>query len=220
MIILPVQITKMKIKVHLFLHIFTVFLILSCTVFSQSAPPSPQSQKEARLMKAEPRMIYPFMKGKTMYSGVLPVENITNPADYTDSYKLVFDFAIGNPDDLKQGKSNMGIEEIIRILNLHRAAGIPENKLKAAVVIHGSGIMSFLRNEEYMKRFGVNNPNIDLIEQLQKKGVEFTECGQTLQFREIGIDKMMPGVHQSQSARTALSTYQLKGYVFFPVETD
>ncbi|MGL6269732.1 MAG: DsrE family protein [Chitinophagaceae bacterium] len=58
------------------------------------------------------------------------------------------------------------------------------------------------------------------MEQLQKKGVEFTECGQTLQFREIDIDKMIPGVQKSQSARTALSTYQLKGYVLFPVEVD
>lgn len=210
----------MKIKFYLILPIFTLLLCMNYAVFSQTAPPTPQTQKEARLKKAEPRMIYPFMKGKTMYSGVMPVENITNPADYSDSYKLVFDFAIANPEDLKQGRPNMGIEEIIRILNLHRAAGIPENRLKAAVVIHGSGIMSFLRNEEYMKRYGVNNPNIDLIEQLQKKGVEFTECGQTLQFREIGIEKMIPGVLQAQSARTALSTYQLKGYVFFLVETD
>ncbi len=165
-------------------------------------------------------MVYPFMKGKTKYSGVLPVENISNPADYTGTYKLLFDFAIGNPEEMKQGKENMGIEEIIRILNLHLAAGIPETRLNVAVVVHGPGVMSFLRNEEYMKRYGVNNPNIDLIEQLQKKGVEFTECGQTLQFREIDIAKMLPGIHKSQSARTALSTYQLKGYVLFPIEED
>lgn len=202
------------------LFILSVLLNLTMAVSAQSSAPSPSEQKEQRLKKAESKMIYPFLKGKTIYSGVLPVENISNPADFTESYKLIFDFAIGNPDDLKKGKENMGIEEIIRILNLHKAAGIPENKLKAVVVIHGSGVMSFLRNEEYLKKYGVNNPNIDLIEQLQKKGVEFTECGQTLQFREIDIDKMLPGVQKSQSARTALSTYQLKGYVLFPVEVD
>ena len=194
--------------------------LVSFHSFAQETNLSPAAQKEARVKKAEPRMIYPFLKGKTMYSGVLPVENISDPADYAGSYKLLFDFAIGNPEEMKQGKENMGIEEIIRILNLHLAAGIPENRLKVAVVVHGSGVMSFLRNEEYMRRFGVSNPNLELIVQLQKKGVEFTECGQTLEFREIDIDKMIPGVHKAQSARTVLSTYQLKGFVVFPIEED
>jgi intracellular sulfur oxidation DsrE/DsrF family protein len=207
-------------RLHHFLSIFIIFQLFTKSGFCQSEPLSPQAQKEARLKKAEPKMVYPFLKGKTMYSGVLPVDNISNPADFLDTYKLVFDFTIGNPDDLKKGKENMGIEEIIRILNLHIAAGVPESRIKAVVVIHGPGIMSFLRNEEYLKRYGVNNPNIELIEQLQKKGVEFTECGQTLQFREMDIDKMIPGIHKSQSAKTALSTYQLKGYVLFPVEVE
>lgn len=210
----------MQFKNFNFLFVLFILLNFPQTVSAQPSALAPADQKELRLKKAEPKMIYPFMKGKTMYSGVLPVENISNQADFPESYKLIFDFAIGNPDDLKKGKENMGIEEIIRILNLHKAAGIPENRMKAVVVIHGSGIMSFLRNEEYLKKYGVNNPNIDLIEQLQKKGVEFTACGQTLQFREIDIDKMIPGVQKSQSARTALSTYQLKGYVLFPVEVD
>ncbi|MGL6268291.1 MAG: hypothetical protein ACRC2O_10190, partial [Chitinophagaceae bacterium] len=103
-----------------FLFILSVLFHFNQTVSAQSSTPSPAEQKEQRLKKAEPKMIYPFLKGKTIYSGVLPVENISNPADFTETYKLIFDFAIGNAEDLKKGKENMGIEEIIRILNLHK----------------------------------------------------------------------------------------------------
>jgi intracellular sulfur oxidation DsrE/DsrF family protein len=50
--------------------------------------------------------------------------------------------------------------------------------------------------------------------------VKFTVCGQTLALREIELDKMVTGMRKAYSARTTLSTYQLKGYVLFPIEID
>ena len=191
--------------------------IQSFYIHAQDAAPSAQALKAERVKKASPRMIYPFLKGSTYYSGVLPVEGITDPADYKDRYKLIFDFWTGKSEDYKQGKFNPGIDEIIRILNLHMASGIPENRMDVAVVVHGPASTAFLNNEAYQKQFGVNNPNLELISQLQKKGVVFTICGQTLQLREIEMDKLVTGMRKSQSARTAFSTYQLKGYVLFPI---
>ena len=171
------------------------------------------------LKKAEPKMIYHFMKGSHL-SGVLPVESLTDVSDYTGVYKLLFDLAAGNPDDLKNGNINPGIQEIIRIINLHKASGIPENRMDIAVIIHGPSIQSFLGNEEYKKRFGIDNPNLDIINQLQQKGLKLTVCGQSLALREIEIEKMVAGMRKAYSARTTLSTYQLKGFVVFPIEVD
>ncbi len=205
---------------NLFL-IFTVCFHVSLTycAFSQTTPLTPVEMRMLLLKKAEPKMIYPFMKGSYL-SGILPVESLTDVSDYTGIYKLLFDFAVGNPDDLKNGNINPGIQEIIRIINLHKASGIPENRMEIAVIVHGPSTQSFLGNEEYKKRFGINNPNLDLINQLQQKGVKLTVCGQTLALREIEIEKMVAGMRKAYSARTTLSTYQLKGYVVFPIEID
>ena len=204
----------------LFLSLFIcIEFVLPSSGFSQAPPLTPVEMRNALLKKAEPRMIFPFIKGSFL-SGILPVESPNEVADYTGVYKLLFDFAVGNPDDLKIGNINPGVQEIIRIINLHKAAGIPENRMDIAVIIHGPATMTFLGNEEYKKRFDINNPNLDLLSQLQQKGVKFTVCGQTLALREIGLDKMVPGMRKAYSARTTLSTYQLKGYVVFPIEID
>lgn len=205
---------------NLFLFFTVCFhLTLPFYALTQTTPLTPVEMRMTLLKKAEPRMIYPFMKGSYL-SGILPVESPTDVSDYTGVYKLLFDFAAGNPDDLKNGNINPGIQEIIRIINLHKASGIPETRMDIAVVVHGPGTMAFLGNEEYNKRFAINNPNLDLVNQLQQKGVKFTVCGQTLALREIELDKMVTGMRKAYSARTTLSTYQLKGYVLFPIEID
>lgn len=194
-------------------------LLLPFYALTQTTTLTPVEMRMSLLKKAEPKMIYPFLKGSYL-SGILPVESPSDLSDYTGVYKLLFDFAAGNPDDLKNGNINPGIQEIIRIINLHKASGIPENRMEIAVIIHGPSTMSFLGNEEYKKRFAINNPNLDLINQLQQKGVKLTICGQTLALREIEIEKMVAGMRKAYSARTTLSTYQLKGFVVFPIEID
>lgn len=197
-----------------------LFCLQSFYIQAQESAPSAQALKAERVKKAAPRMIYPYLKGSSYFSGVLPVEGITDPADYKDRYKLIFDFWTGNNEDYKQGKFNPGIDEIIRILNLHIASGIPENRMDVTVVVHGPATTSFLNNDAYQKQFGINNPNLEIINQLQNKGVVFTVCGQTLGLRELQMDKLVTGMRKSQSARTAFSTYQLKGYVLFPISED
>jgi intracellular sulfur oxidation DsrE/DsrF family protein len=202
-----------------FLLTLILMLAFPVTDFAQATTPSPINQRKELLTKAQDKLIYPFLKGD-IFSGVLPVENPTDLADYPQTYKLLFDFAVGNAEDLKKGNINPGIQEIIRILNLHKAAGVPESRMDIAVIIHGPGTSTFLNNEEFKKMFGVDNPNIDLVNQMQQKGVKFSVCGQTIGLRGWGIEKLVPGVRKSYSARTVLSTYQLKGFVVYPIEID
>ncbi len=55
--------------------------------------------------------------------------------------------------------------------------------------------------------------NIALIEELQKAGVKFIACGQSM--ARIGINKedMVANAKVSLSARTAMSYYETTGYV-------
>jgi intracellular sulfur oxidation DsrE/DsrF family protein len=202
-----------------FLSIMIVMLAFPTNDFAQSTTPSRIDQRKELLTKAQDKLIYPFLKGN-IFSGVLPVENPTDLADYGQTYKLLFDFADGNAEDLKKGNINPGIQEMIRILNLHRAAGVPESRMDIAVIIHGPGTSTFLNNEEFKKMFGIDNPNLDLLNQMQQKGVKFSVCGQTLGLRGWELEKLVAGVRKAYSARTVLSTYQSKGFVVFPIEID
>jgi intracellular sulfur oxidation DsrE/DsrF family protein len=196
--------------------VFVALLIVICA--SSSHQVFAQGATRAELMeKQQGRMIYPFIKGSIM-TGVLPVPDVSFPVDANKAYKLLFDFASGNMTLYKEGKVNPGLEEICRILNLHSAAGVADRNLDIVVVLHGPALMTFANKDEYQKRFQQVNANMSLIEALQKKGVRFVVCGQSLQLREMKRSQLMPGILESFSARTALSTLIQQGYVLFPIE--
>lgn len=195
---------------------FFLFLMVLGS-FKALCQQSQQPATRAELMeKQKSRMIYPFVKGSIM-TGVLPVPDATFPVDANKTYKLVFDFASGNQALYKEGKVNPALEEVCRILNLHSGAGVADRNLDVVVVLHGPGLMTFVNPAEYQKRFQAGNANIALVEALQKKGVRFVVCGQSLQLREMNRSQLVPGILESFSARTALSTLVQQGYVLFPV---
>jgi intracellular sulfur oxidation DsrE/DsrF family protein len=139
------------------------------------------------------------------------------PIDANMTYKLLFDFSYGKPEIYSQGLVNPGLEEICRILNLHSAAGIQDNKLDIVIILHGPATMTFLHEAAYRERFGKENANAALVKALQQKGVKLVVCGQTLQLRELDRSKLFPGIDVAFSARTTISTLSQKGYVLFPI---
>jgi len=66
----------------------------------------------------------------------------------------------------------------------------------------------------------MNNPNLNLISELEKLGTRFIACGQAMNFLDIKNEELLPVVKVSFTAQTALSGYQLKGYVLKTIETD
>jgi hypothetical protein len=70
---------------------------------------------------------YPLIKsGK--YSGVLPVDGITEKPDINQKFKLLLEVANGPKDSLEAKELNGDLVEVGRQLNLHIAAGIPKKK--------------------------------------------------------------------------------------------
>jgi intracellular sulfur oxidation DsrE/DsrF family protein len=177
-----------------------------------------QSPRTAALKANEAKLIYPLIKGSTN-TGVMPVENPTLPFEHKGVSKLVFDLHQDNKE-AEKGTINEGIEEIVRILNLHVAAGVPKDKIDAVVVFHGPAAASFLNDELYNKRFKVNNPNLALIQALKDKKVRFVVCGQTLGFRGYDISVFPEGTLKAYSARTAVSAFQQNGYAFFDISGE
>ena len=166
--------------------------------------------------KFEPVLLYPLIKGSPA-SGVLPVTDVTEPIDPNMKYRILFDCTLGNATQYKNGVVNDALQEIGRIINLHKAAGVKDNNLEVTVVVHSIAALTFLNDASYQKRYNRDNPNKEMVGQLLKAGAKIIVCGQTMMYREIENKDLIAGVKKAFSARTALSTYLSKGFVVFPI---
>jgi intracellular sulfur oxidation DsrE/DsrF family protein len=127
--------------------------------------------------------------------------------------KVVFDITA----DAKPGDVNKGLEKTARLLNLYAGAGLPERDLKVTVVLHGEATKSVLNDKAYAGRFDAKeNPNLPLIRELRKAGVEVFVCGQALNSKKYQADEVAPEAIVAVSAMTVLINKHAEGYVLIP----
>lgn len=137
---------------------------------------------------------------------------VPNPDFKTDTtlvFKAVFDVAKA-PED--PSKRNPHIETIARFLNMHREAGVPLENLKVRIAMHGKASYGLLKNEYYQEKFGVDNPNIELLEAIDKAGVAIILCGQTAGSRNLPKERRLALTDIALSAMTILIQSQEEGY--------
>ncbi len=153
--------------------------------------------------------IYPVIKD---YGGVDEDSFATVKPDPAIDYKIVAE--MGEP--FKNKSQVYGpLEVVARLYNLHIYGGVPQKNLHIAAVIYAGGTLATLNNEEYHKRFGIDNPNIKLIKELKDAGVEIMVCGQSVMKGNVDPATIDPGVEVAISRLTAVSTFEMKGYAFF-----
>jgi intracellular sulfur oxidation DsrE/DsrF family protein len=171
--------------------------------------------EKAKWEHIEKKAQYPLLNaGKN--SGIIPVQNPTEIPDPNIDYKIVFELTSLNPDSIA-GEINNGLAEVVRVINLHVASGIPVKRIKPVLVVHAAALHAFKNNEAYQKKYKMNNPNIPVMNELKKLGAAFIACGQAMEFFEVKREELLPDVKISLTAQTALTHYQLKGYVWKPV---
>lgn len=66
----------------------------------------------------------------------------------------------------------------------------------------------------------MDNPSMDIIQQLKAIKTRFVACGQAELFLDIPKEKLIPEVNTALTAMIVLSTYQLKGYVMYKIDGD
>lgn len=177
---------------------------------SDSAKVDHMDPMTAMIEKFKPVAVYPkFNVG--VFSGVVPVENVTEAPDPTLDYKLMFELTKTETDTISG--LNADLVEIARVINLHLASGIPENKIFPVVVVHGPALNAFSTNAFYNEKFKKNNPNLELIDELADMGTKFIACGQAMFFFDVDKEALLPIFKVSLTAQTILSSYQMKGYV-------
>lgn len=191
-----------------------IVTFLCGSVYAQESKPI---TKEERFAKLEPKMIFPLIKVSKM-TGVIPVDFITNVFPKNTKMKFIFDFTQSTANNAQGSHVNEGLEEVARILNLHITAGLKIENLKAIVVFHSASLLSIMHDAYYQDKYGNNNPNKELLNQLMKNGIDLVVCGQSIMLRELSPNDFLLGLQFALSAKTTLSKYQNEGYILFPID--
>ena len=143
------------------------------------------------------------------YGTVYELPNSDHKPDPSINYKILVELTENTP---KPDSLNIYLEAIATLINLHAAEGVPAKNIHVAVVLRKAATYAVFGDELYQKSFKVDNPNRQLLKELQNAGVKFYVCGQTMIKRNTSQDKLMPGTKIASAGLTTISTLQLQGY--------
>lgn len=143
------------------------------------------------------------------FGAINPVPQAVKKPDPSLVYKILVDATKGTekPEEIVPSLTHTA-----RLLNLHAYGGVPPDKMQVVLVVHSAALPMVLNNEAFKSKFGVDNPNLAIIEALKKAGVQFFVCGQSMIARSYDVSDLNPAITVSISALTVLTEYQLKGY--------
>ena len=151
----------------------------------------------------------PIIKG---YGEVKYFDQAASQLNKQLEYKLIFDIK-GN--QVKNGV-NKGLWTIARTLNLFELSGIPSKKIEIVASIHGEATFITLNSNAYQVKFGRDNPNSNIIQQLNDNGVKLYVCSQATASRNINNGDLNISVIPALSGIAVLSNHLLQGFTLMP----
>ncbi|WP_081590537.1 DsrE family protein [Blastomonas sp. AAP53] len=129
------------------------------------------------------------------------------------SFSVAFDVA----EAAKPGSLNRTLESAARFINMHAEAGVPRERVRVAVVVHGPASFDLTHAAAYgRKHDSAANANLAAIATLIENGVEIHLCGQSAVAQGISRADLAPGVKMALSAMTAHALLQQRGYTLNP----
>lgn len=154
----------------------------------------------------EPRFVYPLIH---RFGGIAPQPDAAEQP--RKGIKIVFDITSeAKPDELVKG-----LESVARYLNLNAAAGNDPSDVRLALVLHGPATRGALADAAYASATGAaDNPNLPLVRELKKHGVEVYVCGQSLARNEFAREQVAAEFTVAASAMTVNANKQQDGYAY------
>ena len=143
-----------------------------------------------------------------------PLPQAAYQPDRNATYKVVFMLTKGAE---KPGEVNPGLEHVARTVNLYVWAGVPLNHLKFVAIAAGGATPIALSDAAYQQKFGTANPNLPVIEQLRKDGIDVAVCGQAMAEHHFDYAWKDSHVTLALSALTTVTELQNKGYALMPM---
>jgi intracellular sulfur oxidation DsrE/DsrF family protein len=97
-------------------------------------------------------------------------------------------------------------------LNAFGVCKVPISHAKFVIVFHGEAINGILDDDHYKKKYGTGNPNLKVLSELKKAGVQLFVCGQNLLSEKIDFKTISPDVTIASDALIVLMAFQNDGY--------
>ncbi len=143
-----------------------------------------------------------------------PMPDAAYQPDRQATYKVVFSLskAASKPDQVSPA-----LEHVARAVNLYVNAGVPLSHLKFVAIAAGPATPIVLNEEQYRKKYGVANPNLALIAQLRKAGVDVAVCAQAVAEHDFQYDWVDSHVTVALSGMTTVIDLQQQGYALLPL---
>lgn len=140
--------------------------------------------------------------------------NAAYQPDRAATYKVVFNLTRGaeKPDQV-----NPGLERVARTVNLYTNAGVPLKHLKFVAIASGGATAAMLDDAHYQKQFSVANPNLAVIAELRKAGIDVAVCGQAVAEHHYEDSWIDSHVTLALSALTTVTELEQKGYALMPL---
>ncbi len=137
-------------------------------------------------------------------------------ADVPNAEPIPKDMVIKMAYDVREGgvdaEVNKTFNSTAGLINSLVDAGVGQERIKLALVIHGPAYRDILNDSAY----GGQNPNVALVEQLLNNGVDIYFCGQAAVYRDVAPEDLIPGIKLSLSATAAHAVLQMQGYAVRP----
>ena len=157
---------------------------------------------------ADAEWVYPAIAN---YGPVHPLPKASVQPKKNGVYKAVFDVTSAIKDP---AKPEGGLDHVARAVNVFASAGVPVKNLKFVAILHGPSTPAIMNNEAYKKKYGVDNPNLPLIDALRKAGVHVDVCGQALADLKIPHSDVYNKVRIDLSALATTVIYGDMGYAY------
>jgi len=126
------------------------------------------------------------------------------------TYKVVFSVATAAKDPTQV---NPTLDAMARYVNTLAKNGVVADHRKIAAVFHQDGGEIVMKHDAYRARFGRDNPNVALIHELRRAGVDLRVCGQALLGRKIEPAQALDDIQVDLWAMTTMVNLQTRGYV-------
>lgn len=167
------------------------------------------SALSVQLLADEPSL-GPVIEG---YGPTYPINDRDVALEEGAVYKAVFDVA-GYSDDV--ASVNYRLVSVARYLNMHARNGVAVENMDLAVVVHGAAVKNMMTNDAYQARYGIDNPNLELLIKLHTAGVRIYVCGQSMSFGGVEKSELAGPAEVALSAMTMMTVLQKPGYALLP----
>lgn len=162
----------------------------------------------APLLAAKPS--FPVIQG---YGGIQPTAGAAERPDKHRRYRVVFNVT---KEAAAPGTVNPSLDKMARFINLLGADGVKAARGDLIAIVHGPATPLVMHNAAYRAKFGVDNPNLELIALLRQSGAQIHVCSQALAGNKIARENVVSGVQVDVSALTTLANLQLQGFALIP----